>query len=175
MAAKTRADYGNAMTVTHVALRVWTPHGFTRTESVEVEVMEGDRFRVVCPPRFVYGLAVGDEFILAPALPSGFSVTRRSGGLTVWIYLTAPVASDAERDGLNARVNAVVKPNGWVYEGAPPGMVILTIPVAAGWKRIDSQVTGLVEALGAAGWEFGNVYDVIDGITPLNWWLDNHH
>jgi hypothetical protein len=49
-------------------------------------------------------------------------------------------------------------------------MLVLTVPLAAGWDAIESSMNAAVERLGASSWLYGNVYDPSDGVTPLRWW-----
>jgi hypothetical protein len=137
------------------------------SEEVEVEPLGGDRYRVLCPPRFAYGLAVGDEIELDDQTPFGFRTVVRSGNLTVWFYVR-------ERGQERALANAardLVGPIGATIEGTPDRMLILTVPLSAGWGPIEAVMNRIAAALPGTSWEYGNVYDPQDGKTPIKWWF----
>ncbi len=49
-------------------------------------------------------------------------------------------------------------------------MVIITVPLHAGWSEIEVTLNELARKCLDTSWEFANVYEVEDGGTPLNWW-----
>ncbi len=55
-----------------------------------------------------------------------------------------------------------------VLDGGPERMLVFTIPVKAGFARIESAFNRLQKSLEGAGWWYGNVYDRND--RPLGWW-----
>jgi hypothetical protein len=136
-------------------------------EEVEVEPLGESRYRVLCPPRFAHGLAVGDEIELDATARFGFRTLRRSGNLTVWIYLPARDAEHRVTDDARRLIAEL----GATLEGTPPWMIILTVPLGAGWQRIEAAMKGVATILGAT-WEYANVYDPADGKTPLGWWAN---
>jgi hypothetical protein len=135
-------------------------------EEVEVEPLGESRYRVLCPPRLAYGLAVGDEIELDETLRFGFRTVRRSGNLTVWVYLPSEGAEHA----VTERARQLVIGLGGTFEGTPPRMIILTLPLGAGWERIEAGMNAFVATVPGSTWEYANVYDPVDGKTPLNWW-----
>jgi glucose dehydrogenase len=135
-------------------------------EEVEVEPLGGDRYRVLCPSRFAYGLAVGDEIEIDETSRFGFRTLRRSGNLTVWFYAPARGAEQS----LAAAARDLVEELGATIEGTPERMMIVTVPLAVGWQRIEVVMNGVAATAPGTTWEYANVYDPIDGKTPLNWW-----
>lgn len=109
---------------------------------------------------------MGDEIELDAATPSGFRVTRHSGNLTVWVYCqseTAVAAVAATATKLLPKVSGVV-------EGTPKQMLVITVPLDAGWVEIEKTLNELATAFPDTSWEYANVYEVEDGVTPLQWW-----
>jgi len=45
---------------------------------------------------------------------------------------------------------------------------ILTVPVAAGFARVEAALDAAVRELPGSSWAYGNVYDPQD--RPLGWW-----
>ncbi len=137
-----------------------------QSEEVEVEPLGENRYRVLCPPRFVHGLAVGDEIELAEHTPAGFHVVRRSGNLTVWFF--APEAGDEVQ--LAAAGREMLPGVAGTLEGTPAQMMVVTVPLASGWKPIEGVMNAIAARVPGASWYYANVYDPIDGCTPLGWW-----
>ncbi|MER2561651.1 MAG: DUF4265 domain-containing protein [Myxococcaceae bacterium] len=152
--------------LTHVPIPVWSSKGWLGPEHVEARKLANGRFVILCPPRFAYGLAVGDEIELDAATPAGFRVTRHSGNLTVWVYCQ----SDAAAAAVSATAAKVLPRVSGVVEGTPSQMVIITVPLHAGWSEIEVTLNELAREFLDTSWEFANVYEVEDGVTPLNWW-----
>jgi len=50
--------------------------------------------------------------------------------------------------------------------------MVFTVPVGAGFPKIEAIFNDLVAAHPEMEWLFGNVYDPGDGVTPLNWWVE---
>ncbi len=59
---------------------------------------------------------------------------------------------------------------GWLDGGVPGRLIVLTIPVIAGFAKIEALLNHWVAENGPAEWFYGNVYDPADGVTPLGWW-----
>jgi len=52
-------------------------------ENVLVQQIGSNRFRLLCSPGLVLGLAAGDEFELAPDDPQGYRLVKRGGEMSV--------------------------------------------------------------------------------------------
>lgn len=130
------------------------------------EIAEG-RYRLLASPGFVEGLAADDEFELDPDAPLGHRVTRRGGNLCVWFYHSEPLT---ESSAVTADVRAVAASLGGRVDGGYSRMLVLTIPLAAGFDAVARALDDAVQRQAAASWLYGNVYDPADGMTPLNWW-----
>jgi hypothetical protein len=150
----------------HILIPVWTEGEWGQPEEVEVREVKGGRYVVLSPPRFAYGLAVGDEIELVSDQPAGFRVVKHSENLTVWVF-----AIDADSvPGLAAQAQERLREVNGVLEGALKSMLIVTVPLSSGWERIEAVMKDLVATVHEATWEYANVYDVEDGKTPLGWW-----
>ena len=138
--------------------------GSDQQEEIGVEAIGDDVYRVVVPPLFTFGLAVGDEFRI-DARTHRPDVLRRSGNLLVWLF-----HDRAPQERIAATVEEV-EALGGTYEGsAREGKVLLfTIPVSATFPAVERVFDGFVADHPTAEWLFGNVY-ADDGKTPLGWW-----
>jgi hypothetical protein len=132
-------------------------------ESVLVEHLGGARYLVQASPGMLAGFAKGDEIELAPDDPFGYRVVRRGGNVCIQIYWGELRQSAA---ALESQVRAV---GGWC-DGDTPGLLVFTVPVAAGFSAIEQIFEAATVRYPGSSWFYGNVYDPIDGVTPLDWW-----
>jgi hypothetical protein len=136
-------------------------------ESLPVVALGGGRYRLLASPGFVEGLAAGDEFVLDPSEACGHRVLRRGGNLCVWFYHTEPLS---EGSAATADVRRVAESLGGHLDGGYSRMLVLTVPLAAGFDFVAQAFDDAVRRHAGSAWLYGNVYDPSDGITPLNWW-----
>ena len=136
-------------------------------ESLPAVVVGPERYRLLASPGYVEGLAAGDEFELSSDAPQGYRVLARSGNLCIWCYFPHEIGAGSVESAELSRTAVAL---GGRLEGGWSRMLVLTVPLTAGWAAIEAAMTGAVERLGASSWLYGNVYDPIDGITPLRWW-----
>jgi hypothetical protein len=136
-------------------------------ESLPVADAGAGRFRLLASPGFVEGLAAGDELELADDAPLGYHVLRRGGNLCVWLYFARDVA-EGSAEAADAR--RVAESLGGRVDGGYARMVVLTIPLAAGFAAVEGALDAAVARHAGASWSYGNVYDPRDGETPLDWW-----
>lgn len=133
-------------------------------EEVLVEELGPGRYRLSKSPGLVLGLAAGDVF--SRSTDGAFSIIERAGNVCVQIFLPPgdgePIASSAAHE---AR-----KLGGWL-DGKHAKLIVLTVPLRAGFKEIEGFLETLVQRFPGAEWYYGNVYDAVDGVTPLNWWV----
>jgi hypothetical protein len=136
-------------------------------ESLPAVVVGTGRYRLLASPGFVEGLAAGDEFELAADTPQGYRVLARGGNLCIWFYFHEEVdAGSPETIDLSRTVGALAGR----LDGGWSRMLVLTVPLTAGWAVIEAAMNAAVTRLGASSWQYGNVYDPVDGMTPLRWW-----
>jgi hypothetical protein len=150
----------------HESLPLFEPRfNFAPSQPVHaIELGEG-RFRLLYSPGFVQGIAAGDEFRLLDH-HGAFEVTRHAGNVAVQVFRFEPLAPLAE--GLVRRVAEL----GGVLDGQIERGMVFTIPITAGFPAIESVFNEFVSAHPGTEWMFGNVYDTRDGVTPLNWWVN---
>ena len=56
-------------------------------------------------------------------------------------------------------------------DGRSAQQLVFTVPASAGLAVVESAMTEVVRQFPKTEWYYGNVYDPVDGVTPLNWWL----
>jgi hypothetical protein len=136
-------------------------------ETLPVAALGDGRYVLLASPGFVEGLAAGDEFELDSSARGGVRVLRRGGNLCVWFYHAEQLdeSSDATAD-----VRRVADSLGGRLDGGYSRMLVLTIPLAAGFDAVAAAFDDAVRRHPGSAWLYGNVYDPSDGITPLNWW-----
>jgi hypothetical protein len=141
------------------------PDGTRFYESVLVERIGPGRYRVLASPGLLEGFAAGDEIELAPEQSSGHRVTKRGGNVCVQFFW----GDDASRpwEELERQVATL----GGRLDGQTPGLLVFTIPIAAGFPAIESVFYEAEKRYPGCRWVYGNVYDPADGVTPLEWWL----
>ena len=131
-------------------------------EEVHVERLGDSRFRVEQSPGLVLGIAAGD--VVEVAKDAVARVVSRGGNISIQVY--------AKKDCLEvegALLKLLPRLNGRI-DGTTAEILVLTIPVSSGFLDIERMLRGLVKIFPQVEWFFGNVYDPIDGTTPLNWW-----
>jgi hypothetical protein len=112
-------------------------------------------------------MAAGDEFELRPADPLGYRVLRRAGNLCVWFFFPEPGANRGpEADELRQAVESL----GGRLDGGGHTSLVFTIPVSAGFSAVEALFNQAEQVYPGSTWMYGNVYDPVDGRTPLNWW-----
>jgi hypothetical protein len=140
------------------------PDGTPFYESVLVEELGENRYRVLASPGLLEGFAGGDEIELDSEEPLGFRVTRRGGNVCVQFFWKGDL--DACARDLGARAAAL----GGRIDGKADGLLVFTLPVSAGFQAIESIFYEAEKRYADSSWMYANVYDPADGVTPLNWW-----
>jgi hypothetical protein len=113
----------------------------------------------------VLGIAAGDEFRLLDE-DGNFEIVRRSGNIAVQVFSRNPV--DPVVEEVRRRVATI----GGVLDGRIERGMVFTVPIQAGFSAIEELFNALVKDRPEMEWLYGNVYDTIDGVTPLNWWIN---
>jgi hypothetical protein len=141
--------------------------GPSAVEALDVEELGPNRYRLLYSPGLVEGLAAGDEFELVTVGPLGYRVLSRAGNVVVWFFF--PVEGQNQgplADSIKQSVEAI----GGKLDGGGRTNLVFTIPVGVGFGRIEGVVQRAVKEIPGSTWMYGNVYDPVDGVTPLNWW-----
>jgi hypothetical protein len=136
-------------------------------ETLPVLAIGPGRYRLLASPGFVEGLAAGDEFELDPHSPLGHRVLRRGGNLCVWFYHAEPLS---EGSAATHDIREVAESLGGRLDGGYSRMLVLTVPLAAGFDAVARAFDAAVARHAGSAWLYGNVYDPADGVTPLDWW-----
>lgn len=132
-------------------------------ESILVDVLGENRYRVAASPGLTQGIAAGDEIELAAEEPSGYRLLKRGGNLAIQLFWRGGDIKRCIRE-MEPRAEAL----GGRIDGETPGLVVFTIPVAAGFPAIEKLFFDAEKQYPGSSWLYGNVYDP-DG-KPLNWW-----
>jgi hypothetical protein len=147
-----------------VNLRVgMTSRGKPVYEEVLVEPRERGGYRLLKSPGLALGLAADDIFELRP--DGEFVVRERGRNVAVQLF-----AGD-RLERLETAATAQLSQIGARLDGKSRTQLVYTVPVSAGFVAIEAALDATVAAVPGAEWYFGNVYDPVDGVTPLNWWL----
>lgn len=171
MVVQVRATKGRAMADENVEVKLLADYldGRPVYESVPATRVGENRYRLRCSPGMAPGVASGDEIELSPAERTGYRVVRRSGNISVQVFLYR--CNDDDRRGITKLVEHV---GGWLDGGhdSPSGhLLVFTIPLSVGFEAIEAAMERVKAEFGVEKWMYGNVYDTRDGVTPLNWWL----
>jgi Domain of unknown function (DUF4265) len=136
-------------------------------EGLEVEELGPNHYRLVYSPGLVEGLAAGDEFAVFKDEPLGYRILKRSGNFCVWFFFSKEASNrGADGDLVRQRVEAI----GGRCDGGMRYVLVFTIPLSVGFTAIETLFNQLVTEFEGATWFYGNVYDPLDGETPLRWW-----
>ncbi|HVV87276.1 MAG TPA: DUF4265 domain-containing protein [Kofleriaceae bacterium] len=136
--------------------------GVSVQEEVLAERQGHGRYRVLRSPGLVQGVAADD--IIDVDGNGDFHIVIRGGNVSVHVL--------AIRD--MPRLEAVLRPAlealGGRLDGKAPKLLVFTVPLSAGFVSIEEALNRTLRGFADAEWYFGNVYDPVDGVTPLNWW-----
>jgi len=147
----------------HKYLLIEYKNGIARKESVHAEHLGDGLYKLKHSPGFVLGIAAGDTFRIIND-DGRFEVLVRGGNLCVQIFSHKPIVNC-----LSELETEIQKMHG-VLDGSISNGAVFTIPVSAGFEVIENTFNEFVSSHTGMEWFYGNVYDPIDGETPLNWW-----
>lgn len=134
-------------------------------ESVEVYALEKNhQYQLIKSPLFVRNLAAGDIFYLNPAEPGKVKVIQRSGKLCVRVYRKENIAE------LELRLTPEIEKLEGNLDTQADRALVYSIHVNNGFGAIESLLDGMMAEFRDSVWYYGNIYDPMDGVTPLNWW-----
>jgi hypothetical protein len=141
------------------------PKGTPIVEKLPVRELDNSQLQLVQSPAFVKGLASGDV-IRCDSPTQEFDIVQRSGNLSIRIF---------SRDDITHLLEALtpeLEKLGGELDLETPRMLVYSIHVSCGFAAIENILNQHVGKDGNSNWMYGNVYDPIDGQTPLNWWHD---
>jgi hypothetical protein len=131
-------------------------------EEVLVEESGSRRYRLLRSPGLTLGLAAGDLFELRS--DGTFEVIERGGNVCIQIFCSADLES------VEADATVRLRRLGGRLDGKSARELVYTVGASVGFNPIEEALRAVQERHPHAEWYFGNVYDPVDGVTPLNWW-----
>ncbi|WP_226703393.1 DUF4265 domain-containing protein [Microbulbifer elongatus] len=143
------------------------PDGEPVVERMQVRVNEDDSVQLVRSPAFIKGLASGDTIKVNredPEKPS-FELIKRSGNLAVRVFCRG------DSTKLSDQLTPQLEKLGGELDMESPRLLVYSIHVSCGFEEIEKILNGVCDGANSV-WYYGNVYDPVDGQTPLNWWQD---
>ncbi len=141
------------------------PSGQPVVERLPVKINDDDSCELVKSPAFISGIASGDIIKLTPGTQE-FSLEKHSGNLCIRVYAKTSIDSIAEN------VTSGLEKLGGELDIDTPRMLVYSIHVSCGFQAIETLLNEHVGKDNNSTWVYGNVYDPVDGVTPLNWWQD---
>lgn len=141
------------------------PSGKPFVETLPVRELDDGELQLVKSPAFLKGLASGDVIKFLP-LAGEFEIVRRSGNLSVRVFSRSNIARLA--DALTGELERL----GGELDLETPRMLVYSIHVSCGFATIETLLNGAIAQDSESMWMYGNVYDPVDGQTPLNWWQE---
>jgi Domain of unknown function (DUF4265) len=134
-------------------------------ESILVDVLGENRYRVAASPGLAEGMAAGDEIELAPDERLGYRILKRGGNVSIQFFWHD---GDIKRCLRDMEPKAIAL--GGCIDGETPGLLVFTIPVTAGFPAIEKIFYDAEKQYPGSTWMYGNVYDPEDPSKQLYWW-----
>jgi hypothetical protein len=134
-------------------------------EKIEVFVMEqADHYELKQSPLLVRGLAKGDIICVDQQYANKFKVVKHSGNLTVRVFRKSDI------EILESSLTPQVEMHDGSLDIKTDRALSYSIHVNLGFSAIESLFDNAMATYPDSVWYYGNVYDLVDGVTPLNWW-----
>jgi hypothetical protein len=156
--------------MTTVDLVVEVKNGVPVLENVLVDRIADNRFRLLRSPGLVPGMAAGDEFELVDGERHGYRLLKRGGNISVQMFF--PHDARPCRDTLVPLAEQIGGRLDGEAATSNSSMLVLTLPASAGFPAIEQLMEKAKSMSPRCEWFYGNVYDLDDGVTPLNWWSE---
>ncbi|HET6250414.1 MAG TPA: DUF4265 domain-containing protein [Tepidisphaeraceae bacterium] len=137
-------------------------------ETVPAERIAENTYRVLATPGLAPGVAAGDIIVRDATDPLGFRVIERSGNVALQVFFENDPRFDESQ--VTTIITAI---GGWLDGGIGNDgghLRIFTVPIGIGFNAIEKAMQQISSLPTFNRWYCGNVYDVRDGKTPLNWW-----
>lgn len=155
-------DIEDASTSIHL-LAGQRPDGQLIYEEVFAKNLGDSCYQLTTSPVFARGAAKNDVIRMMPA--GRFEVEQYHGNLCVRVLARADI--DVIRQRLDAPLNVL----GAELDYQNERTLVYSVPVKAGFEKIEAVLNQAIQGVDAV-WLYANVYDPLDGETPLNWWHD---
>ena len=140
------------------------PDGEPVAEKMQVKVLGDGEYELVRSPCFVKGLASGDAIKFDEA-DNSFEITKHSGNLCIRVIARESLSLLAQD------LTPLIEQLGGSLDFETPRMLVFSIHVSCGFKEIEAILNDNIDEDSGSIWFYSNVYDPLDGVTPLNWWL----
>ncbi len=139
-------------------------------ELVPAQHLGADNWLLLRSPLYALQLAAGDTIRITSQEAGTFEIVARGGNVAIQFYLSEEESDDTHATANVARkVTPEVVGLGGRLDGQTAGLIVYTIPIAAGFPAIEGVFErAACEFLGSQ-WQYSNVYDVGTG-EPLRWW-----
>jgi hypothetical protein len=76
-------------------------------------------------------------------------------------------------DGVEPFVTSELARIGGRLDGQTPKELVHTVSAKLGFPDVERILNGIETRFPMIEWIYENVYDPVDGVTPLNWWLES--
>ena len=137
-------------------------------EELPVEVIEESPLavRLLRSPLLARNYAVGDKIKVIDATAADYELVQRSGNLCVRVFRRHQL--DIVADSLTPAIEKLDGSLDLVSDRA----LVYSIHVSIGFQTIEAVLNRAVADYPDTVWYYGNVYDPVDGTTPLGWWQE---
>ena len=121
-------------------------------------------YQLTTSPVFARGAAKNDVIRLLTA--GRFEVEQHNGNLCVRVLAKHNIAL------IQQRLAPLLKPLDAELDYQNERTLVYSINVKMGFDAIEEAMNEVITDSHQAMWLYANVYDPLDGETPLNWWHD---
>lgn len=133
-------------------------------ENLPVTPLGNNKYKILSSPGLVLGIAKDDEIQYFP--DSGeFDLISRGRNLCIQLYLSPNGVKDLEM--LTSQIKNELE---GTIDGFTKKQAVFSVPVKIGFSKLEKILNQFVQTNPDCKWYYGNVYDIADGVTPLNWW-----
>jgi len=137
-------------------------------ESLEAEVLDRSEncVRLLKSPLFACNLAAGDKIKVIDAESAEYELVQRSGNLCVRVF------SRHQFEALAEFLSPKMEKLGAGMDLQTDRALVFSIHFSIDFTSIEALLNQTVAEYPDTLWYYGNVYDPVDGTTPLLWWED---
>jgi hypothetical protein len=138
-------------------------------ENIPAHNLGDGTWRLLRSPLYALQLAAGDTIRITNKA-GAFEVIAHGGNVAIQFYLAECQSDDAQATANAARKMAPeIMALGGRMDGQTAGLIVYTIPIAAGFSAIEKLFETATDEFPGAQWQYSNVYDQKTG-EPLRWW-----
>ncbi len=133
-------------------------------EDIRAQALGDGCYRLLNSPVFVKGAVKGD--VVRTFAAGQFEVEAHGGNLGVRVMARDDVSV------IKQRLEPLLKPLNAELDYENARSLVYNIRIEQGFDAIEKAFTQALQNRDDAIWLYANVYDPVDGETPLNWWHD---